>query len=205
MRVLGLSIFLKRGYTEQTKNIVMRYWNRADDGTFTEDVAAMGKEIGESPVGLLEYIRSHSSTCLKDITCPSCSEEIYVDCRSSYLKYMRQRKRACDSCRSGRVREYEDEGAYVDSDDSSGGVEPSAETQETSQCSVETEGVQVAAPVRVFSGLMIPLSDFVTSPAETVAACQGATLAVVKDGVPLFYCVSPDVMAKQFDKDSSTS
>lgn len=46
------------------------------------------------------------------------------------------------------------------------------------------EQVLIAAPVSVFSGFMIDLANFSASPAEAFASCQGATLAVVKDGSP---------------------
>lgn len=205
MRVLELNIYLKRDCAEHTKSIVRRYWNRGDDGLFKENVASLGEEIGESPVGLLEFVRKHSFTTLKNIMCPVCSEEIYVDCRSSYLKYVCHRQRSCSSCRSGRVGSDECDDDYEGSGDSSGCVVGLGENEQTAQCTADMERVMIAAPVRVFSGFMIDLANFSASPAEAFAACQGATLVVVKDGVPLFYCVGPDVMARNLEKDESTS
>lgn len=202
MRIAGLTIFLKQGYTEHTKNIITRYWDRNDEGLFIEGVASIGKETGHSPVGLLEYVRKYSTALLQDVTCPTCAGEVYVDCRFSYLKHMQHMQRPCDSCRYGRLEDDEDDEDDVGSSD---GVEHLSESQEVGQCSAEMEHVLIAAPVRVFSDLMIDFANFSASPAEAVAACQGATLAVVKDGVPLFYCVSPDVMARQIEKDGSTS
>lgn len=202
MRIAGLTIFLKQGYTEHTKNIITRYWDRNDEGLFIEGVASIGKETGHSPVGLLEYVRKYSTARLQDVTCPTCAGEVYVDCRFSYLKHMQHMQRLCDSCRYGRLEDDEDDEDDVGSSDE---VEHLSESQEVGQCSAEMEHALIAAPVRVFSGLMIDLANFSASPAEVVAACQGATLAVVKDGVPLFYCVSPDVMARQIEKDGSTS
>lgn len=199
MRIAGLTIFLKQGYTEHTKNIITRYWDRNDEGLFIEGVASIGKETGHSPVGLLDYVRKYSTARLQDVICPTCAGEVYVDCRSSYLKHMQHMQRPCDSCRYGRLEDDEDDVG------SSEGVEHWGESQAVGQCSVDMEHVLTATPVRVFSGLMIDLANFSASPAEAVAACQGATLAVVKDGVPLFYCVFRGVMAREIEKDASTS
>ncbi|MFL1524282.1 hypothetical protein [Pseudomonas sp. O230] len=214
MRIVSLSICLKPDYTEHTKSIITRYWDRYEEGLFIEDVVSIGKETGESPAGLLEYVRKHSTARLQDVTCPSCAGAVYVDCRSSYLKHMRDIQRPCDSCLYGPQDEDEDEDeAEAEAEaEAEGGIgfsnvdERLSESQDAGQCSADMEEhVLMAKPVKVFSGLMIDLSIFSASPAEAVAACQGATLAVVKDGVPLFYCVSPDVMAKNNEKDASTS
>lgn len=199
MRLIELRASLTKDRTEYTKSIISRYWDRHEDGQFIESVASIAEDVGESTVGLLEFVRKHCTIWLKGVICPGCSEEVRVDCRSSYIKHVNYRQRLCDSCRYGGSGDDEEDDDQRDFD-ASEGAEHLSEKLEADKCSVAMDPVVVTAPVKVFSGLIIDLESFNVSPAEAVAACQGATLAVVKDGVPLFYCVSPSVMAEMFGK-----
>lgn len=180
MRIENVVLGFYSGVSEDIKEIIVRYWTINGRGGFEESVAAICKDIGDSPEGLLALVRKHSRAFLSDSRCPECGGQFYVDCRRAFLERMRVRLYQCDSC-PGSIEEAEPAESDVRPDNVQQALD-----------AIESSGVPA---MRIYAEHMISLEDFNLNPEFAVEGCDGAALVVVKDGAPFFYCASPDAMA----------
>lgn len=177
----------------QLKELAVRYWNRDESGNFLEAVSSIASDIGLSPVSLLDCLRKWSVVSLENTCCESCAEPFEIDCRNELMK--RLRYPVCYACASAGYSRTDFGASTQDSENSSVSAYRSAAEDHGEQTASEPHASpSTAEPIKVFADQVIALEDFQKNPAGAMAACSGASLIVMSDNKPLFYCVSPELM-----------
>jgi hypothetical protein len=144
-------------------------------GGFDEGVDVLAREVDRSQPVFLSYLQSYCTAYLKDSRCIQCGGFIEVPARSWLLKFLRVTEIVCPVCYFGELYD-EDE----DEDDV-----------------VEKRKVKsVELPMKIYADHMIDIEAFKADPQAMVEAVEGNSLVIMKDGQPLFYCLSPAAMRK---------
>ncbi len=188
-----LIIQFHAGASPQLRELAARYWNCNESGNFSEAVSSIASDIGLSPVSLLEGLRRWSVVSLANARCESCGDAFEIDCRAELMK--RLRYPVCYACTSAGYRRTDFGASTQDSENASVPASENVADEHGEQTTSEPHtSPSAAAPIKVFADHAIALEDFQKNPAEAMAACSGASLMVMNDNKPLFYCVSPELM-----------